>query len=360
MSTTSDQPGDPASVRLAAGRILDSIRTQPRIRHVLPATPANAPARAPGVPDLRTVEELLALLRRLVFPGFFESAAVTDAELPALVDHLTARTAAHVHEQVRIVLRYVCGSSGQEGWRAPTAEDLASPSAWGPWRARMARAGLPVDHAGGECDRVASLVTQRFLGALPEVRRVLSLDVLAAFDGDPAAEHTDEIVLCYPGLSAVFHHRLAHELYTLGVPLLPRIIAETAHRHTGIDIHPGAQIGDSFFVDHGAGTVIGETAVIGRQCKIYQGVTLGAKSFPKDERGRLIRGEKRHPTLGDRVTVYAGAVILGGDTTIGDDCVISGGVFVTNSVEPRHIVGQKKPDLRVLGNPAAPEFGIGI
>jgi serine O-acetyltransferase len=174
--------------------------------------------------------------------------------------------------------------------------------------------------------------------------------VLAAFDGDPAATHTDEVIFSYPGLEAVLDHRFAHELLRLGVPLLPRIISEQAHSRTGIDIHPGAQIGRSFFIDHGAGVVIGETAVIGDHVKIYQGVTLGAKSFDKDERGRLVRGRKRHPTIGDRVTIYAGAVILGGDTIIGDDCVISGGVFLSQSVPPRHVVRQKQPELVMRSN----------
>ncbi len=173
---------------------------------------------------------------------------------------------------------------------------------------------------------------------------MLALDVQAAYDGDPAAEHTDEIILCYPGLEAIATHRLAHVLYCLGVPVLARVMAEQAHSRTGIDIHPGAQIGESFFIDHGSATVIGETSVIGRQVKIYQGVTLGARSFPKDERGRVIRGIKRHPTIGDRVTIYAGAVILGGDTVIGDDCVIAGGVFVTSSVAPGHVVQQTRPE----------------
>ena len=151
---------------------------------------------------------------------------------------------------------------------------------------------------------------------------------------------------------ALLPPRLAHALYTLGVPLLPRMIAETAHRYTGIDIHPGARIGERFFVDHGAGTVIGETSVIGDNVKIYQGVTLGAKSFDTDGDGNLIRGTKRHPTIGSRVTIYAGAVILGGDTAIGDDTVINGGVFLTQGVPPGHIVRQKQPELTLRSNPA--------
>ncbi|MEE2718482.1 MAG: serine O-acetyltransferase [Planctomycetota bacterium] len=181
-------------------------------------------------------------------------------------------------------------------------------------------------------------ITAAFLDRLPEIRRQLSLDVQAAYDGDPAARHTDEAVLCYPGVRAMTVHRIAHELLRLEVPLIPRIMQEWAHAETGIDIHPGATIGDSFFIDHGTGVVIGETTVIGRGCKVYQGVTLGAKSFPKDERGRLMRGVKRHPTLEDNVTVYAGATILGGDTVIGAGSVVNGGVFLVQSVPPNHVV----------------------
>jgi serine O-acetyltransferase len=171
--------------------------------------------------------------------------------------------------------------------------------------------------------------------------------VQAAYDGDPAARHTDEAILCYPGITALFVHRVAHELYVLRVPLLARILQEFAHAETGIDIHPGASIGESFFVDHGTGVVIGETTVIGDRCKVYQGVTLGARSFEKDERGALKRDTKRHPTLGNDVTVYAGATVLGGDTMIGDGAVIAGGVFLTKSVEADHVVQAAAVEIRV-------------
>jgi len=153
-------------------------------------------------------------------------------------------------------------------------------------------------------------------------------------DGDPAARSFAEIIFAYPGFEAITVQRIAHVLWQLEVPLLPRIMTELAHSKTGIDIHPGAQVGKSFFIDHGTGVVIGETAVIGRNVKIYQGVTLGALSFPKDERGRLVRGTKRHPTLGDGVVVYAGATILGGDTVIGEGAVIGGNTWVVESVPP--------------------------
>jgi serine O-acetyltransferase len=344
---------DELALTQAAHALVASIRADARTRHLQPPVPPASPAGHPAsVPDLHAIEELLALARRLVFPGFFDRQPLRDQDLPDITLHLTARLAAHLHEQVRGVLRYVCGSNPAAAWPDhPATPDEDPHTFWAPWRTRLHRAGLIRPGQPIDCEPVARQATHHLLAQLPELRRLLSLDVQAAFEGDPAAEHTDEIILCYPGLLAVFHHRLAHELYRLGIPLLPRIISETAHRLTGIDIHPGARIGQSFFVDHGAGTVIGETTVIGDHAKIYQGVTLGAKSFPKDERGRLIRGAKRHPSLGHRVTVYAGAVILGGDTTIGDDSVVTGGVFLTMPVPPGHIVRQKQPELVMRSNP---------
>jgi serine O-acetyltransferase len=173
-----------------------------------------------------------------------------------------------------------------------------------------------------------------FLARLPELRRLLVLDLTAAMGGDPAARSYAEIVLAYPGFEAITVQRIAHELWDLGVPLVPRIMTEIAHSKTGIDIHPGATIGDSFFIDHGTGVVIGETTIIGKNVKIYQGVTLGALSFPRDPSGRLLRGVKRHPTLEDDVVVYSGATILGGDTVIGKGAVIGGNTWVIESVAP--------------------------
>ena len=170
------------------------------------------------------------------------------------------------------------------------------------------------------------------LDRLPEVRRLLRSDLDAAYAGDPAAHSLDEILLCYPGFTAVGFYRLAHVLYREKVPLLPRIMTEYAHRLTGIDIHPGAQIGDHFFIDHGTGVVIGETTTIGSHVKLYQHVTLGARSFGAGKDGSLVKGGKRHPDIGNRVVIYSGATILGGNTRIGDDCVIGGGVWLTRSV----------------------------
>jgi serine O-acetyltransferase len=175
-------------------------------------------------------------------------------------------------------------------------------------------------------------VFSSLLEHLPEVRRQLQTDLVAAYQGDPAAKRVDEVVLCYPAFKAISTYRLAHVLYVDGVPLLPRMMTEYAHRLTGIDIHPGAQIGDSFFIDHGTGVVIGETTTIGCNVKLYQHVTLGAKSFEVGEDGTLVKGIKRHPDIGDRVVIYSGATILGGETQIGNDCIIGGSVWLTHSV----------------------------
>lgn len=196
------------------------------------------------------------------------------------------------------------------------------------------------------CSEAARTVTLSFLDRIPEIRDHLAVDVQAAYDGDPAALNHDEVILAYPGLLAITVYRLAHALYHLEVPIMPRIMTEWAHSQTGIDIHPGAQIGGNFFIDHGTGVVIGETTEIGDNVKIYQGVTLGALSIPKDERGRAIRKSKRHPTVKDNVTIYANAIVLGGETVIGEGAVIGGSVFVTSSVPPRSTVTFTPPELR--------------
>ena len=182
-----------------------------------------------------------------------------------------------------------------------------------------------------ELKKQANKIVRLFAAALPNLRRILDVDIQAAYQGDPAARSVDEVLLCYPGVLAIIHHRLAHTLYQLGVPLLARIVAELAHSLTGIDIHPGAEIGSGFFIDHGTGVVIGETAVIGERVRIYQAVTLGAKTFPTDEKGNLQKGLPRHPIVEDEVVIYAGATVLG-RITIGKGSVIGGNVWLTRSV----------------------------
>ena len=192
--------------------------------------------------------------------------------------------------------------------------------------------------------RDAKAIVAAFVARIPEVRRLVETDVTAAYEGDPAATSPMEVVMAYPGLYAVTIHRLAHELYALKVPIIPRVMSELAHSKTGIDIHPGATIGERFFIDHGTGVVIGETTVIGRNVKLYQGVTLGAKSFDKDPvTGALVKGIKRHPNVEDNVVIYAGATILGGDTTIGHDSEIGGSVWLISSVPPNSRVYNQPP-----------------
>jgi serine O-acetyltransferase len=189
----------------------------------------------------------------------------------------------------------------------------------------------------------SNVIVQRFAQRLPQIRRLLDLDVEAAFRGDPAARSADEVLLCYPGVVALINHRLAHELFLLGVPLLARILAELAHAETGIDIHPGAQIGCGFFIDHGTGVVIGETCVIGERVRLYQAVTLGAKSFDSDEDGVLVKGLPRHPVVEDEVVIYAGATILG-RVTIGRGSIIGGNVWLTHSIAPYSVITQARSE----------------
>ena len=305
--------GTPIVDDALVARVRDSILEQPLIRHL----------GADVLPRTEAVGELVDTLRDLVFPGFFRWRGLTEENLGGHVQELLARAGVALEDQIASVLRYEHDLSHD---RAARTQD-------------------------GSMVRRARESARAMLEQIPEIRRKMALDVQAAYDGDPAARHTDETIFCYPGIDAVFSHRVSHALMLLGVPMLPRLIQEMAHSRTGIDIHPGALIGESFFIDHGGGVVIGETSVIGNSVRIYQGVTLGAKSFEIDERGRLMRtGRKRHPTIGDRVTIYAGAVILGGDTVIGDDCVVSGSVFVTESVPPGHLVRHDRLELVLRSN----------
>ena len=260
--------------------------------------------------------ELIEALRRLTFPGFFEEERLTSDNIAAHTADLLVTIDALLYEQVRQTVRYL-----------HTLQHKAEP---------------PEDCPS--CDGTARTKTNAFLRAVPEVRRKLSLDVQAAFDGDPAATSTDETIFCYPGIDAIFIHRYAHELYNLDLHLLARIFSEYAHNETGIEIHPGATIDESFFIDHGTGIVIGETVTIGKHVKVYQGVTLGALST---KGGQDWRGMKRHPTLEDDVTIYGGAIILGGQTTIGQGATIGGSVFITQSIPPGHMVTNPPPDLRL-------------
>jgi serine O-acetyltransferase len=205
---------------------------------------------------------------------------------------------------------------------------------------------MELQFSGGQIDhreegRKAQDLVREFARGLPNIRRLLETDILAAYEGDPAARSIDEVLACYPGITAILHYRLAHSLHGLGLPLIARMIAEIAHSTTGIDIHPGAQIGSSFFIDHGTGVVIGETAVLGERVRLYHGVTLGAKRFSVDEEGALVKGNARHPIVEDEVVIYAGATILG-RVTIGRGSVIGGNVWLTHSIPPGSQVSQAK------------------
>src|SRR5450631_2924965 len=260
------------------------------------------------LPSQEALSDILEGLSAALFPRHFGPAGLTEEA----VDHFIARTLDRalqsLYEQIRRELR------------------LAS--------------GPPVKGAT-QLDTQAREITRAFAAILPVVRGLLETDILAAYQGDPAARNIDEVLFCYPGIAAIARHRLAHELYLLGAPLLARIISELAHSATGIDIHPGARIGGSFFIDHGTGVVIGETCIIGERVRLYQGVTLGAKSFPTDNQGRAIKGRPRHPIVEDDVTIYAGATILG-RITIGRGSSIGGNVWLTESVAPGSRVTQAK------------------
>lgn len=199
-----------------------------------------------------------------------------------------------------------------------------------------------------KCADKALSATRSFLDSLPAIQEMLQGDIQAAFDGDPAAKSNMEVVMSYPAIQAIATYRLAHHLYKHHVPLIPRIMTELAHSRTGIDIHPGAQIGKYFFIDHGTGVVIGETTTIGDHVKIYQGVTLGALSFPLDAEGKPVKGIKRHPDVRDHVTIYAEATILGGNTVIGEGSEIGGNVWLTKSIPPNSTVYNDQPDPKVL------------
>jgi len=270
------------------------------------------------LPVRRSIIEVCNLLLELTYPGYIGRTGLTRHNISYHVGELVPRLWESLTEQI---LRCLCHEHESHGDDEPSGER--------------------------PCREEAGQLATRFVDRIPEVRERLAEDVQAAYDGDPAAQCTSEVILAYPAVLAITIYRYAHELYGMNVPLIPRIMTEHAHYLTGIDIHPGARIGRSFFIDHGTGVVIGETTDIGDNVKIYQGVTLGALSFPKDERGRLIRGYKRHPTVGNHVTIYAGATVLGGDTVLGDNSIVGGGVFLTRSVEPGHQVSLAPPVLRV-------------
>ncbi len=253
-----------------------------------------------NLPSKKAIEALCNELLHLLFPGFFSEEAVSTEELPAAAQEIIDQIAHELEEAIAVSLRI-----------KERAEN---------------------DTKSLRSDAIA--ITERFFAGIPQVRALLKTDVEAAYAGDPAARSLEEIVLAYPGLEAVAIQRVAHLLYKESVPLLPRMMTEWAHSRTGIDIHPGATIGSHFFIDHGTGVVIGETCVIGNRVKLYHGVTLGARSFQKDEHGEIIKGTRRHPHVEDDVVIYPNGIILGGDTVIGARSTIGANVFLMKSIPP--------------------------
>lgn len=262
-------------------------------------------------PDRDRVNNILRKLNEILFPGYFHEGEYGNYRYESWVPMLIEEVAYHLTKQISIALNYL-----------PDFQLMSEEE-------REDAAGKKVLY---------------FLGKIPQIRAKLNLDLEAFFDGDPAATGKEEVILSYPGFFATTVNRLAHELYLLEIPFIPRMMTEFAHSRTGIDIHPGAQLGDYFFMDHGTGSVIGETSVIGNHVKIYQGVTIGALST---KGGQKIRGTKRHPTIEDHVTIYAGASILGGETVIGHGSVIGSNVFITASVRPESRISVRQQELLI-------------
>ena len=267
-------------------KVLDTYEDAKAINHIEGA----------NLPNRKKIYDILDRLFWIIFPGYIDGEIITKADLPYYIGDLLNTVYLKLTKEVERSFFYVYKKDKDK------AKTLAQQS------------------------------VLYLLDNLSEIREVLKTDVAAAFAGDPAAGSFDEIILSYPCIEAIATYRIAHKLYEKDVALIPRIMCERAHSHTGIDIHPGAKIGPSFFIDHGTGVVIGETTVIGKNVKIYQGVTIGALSFNRDKKGRIVKGTKRHPTIQDNVTIYAGATILGGKTVIGKGAVIGGNVWVTKSV----------------------------
>jgi serine O-acetyltransferase len=281
--------------------LLNSWSTKECYEHISPVS----------MPSKAKVIEIVEQARRILFPGYFTITKLHAANLEYYVGEQTTALYDLVAEQIAMAIRHDCR-----------------------------RHDLPCTN----CEPRSHHLAYRFMAALPRVAALLATDIRAALEGDPATQSPDEVIFCYPGLLATSIYRLAHELSLLQVPIIPRIMTEHAHSQTGIDIHPGATIGPKFFIDHGTGVVIGETTIIGSNVRLYQGVTLGALSLPRDA-GERMRNKKRHPTLEDNVIIYANTTILGGETIIGEGAVIGGNIWLTDSVAPGTKVLLKRPEL---------------
>lgn len=279
---------------------------------------------AEPIPHRDAIIDILRRTNLILYPGFFVRARLDQTNVEYYLGQEVTGLFEVLSEQIVVAIRHDC-----------------------------LRHNLPCVR----CEELGHEITVKFLHHLPELRKVLAKDIIAAYEGDPAAKGHDEIIFSYPGLRAITVYRVAHLLHSLNVPLIPRIMTEYAHSRTGIDIHPAADIGESFFIDHGTGVVIGETVTIGRNVRLYQGVTLGALSLSKAECKRL-RNKKRHPTLEDDVTIYANATILGGETVVGARSVIGGNVWLTHSVPPDTEVFVEKQDL-IFGGKRSKKQAVG-
>ena len=296
--------------------LVKSIHAHPTIQHL---------GRV-SLPNRDAVIQCLSLLRQLLFPGYFGKQGLTEQGITYRVGELVGEISELLYEQIRASLRYQQLIEQDE--KASSADR-------------------------GSVDEKAAEVVSKFLDRIPAVRELLATDVQAAIEGDPAAHDADETIFCYPGIHAISVQRLAHELWNLDVPLLPRMMTEHAHGLTGVDIHPGAKIGRSFFIDHGTGVVIGETSVIGNNVKLFQGVTLGGLMLDTCEREK--QKGKRHPTLEDDVTVLSGTTIVGGDTVIGKGSLIAGNIFIATSVPPMTTVSVERQHLTLSPRAKAKE-----
>jgi serine O-acetyltransferase len=266
------------------------------------------------LPSKKVVIEVLEDLFTVLFPGYLGKEGVTGTNIKYFLGNILNSVYTRLMNEVEKSLKCICRKITE----------------------------CPHD----VCRQRAQVVVKELLEEIPEIRKVLSGDIEAAYCGDPAAVSTEEVVLSYPCVLAIATYRVAHELYLRGIPLIPRIMSEHVHSLTGIDIHPGAKIGKNFFIDHGTGVVIGETTEIGDDVKLYQGVTLGALSFPKDEKGQIIKGRKRHPTVGNNVVIYSGATLLGADAVVGDNVVIGGNVWITGPVASDTQITIASPELK--------------
>jgi serine O-acetyltransferase len=313
VTSKAEKTDDPSPTRknLEIAQVVEELRTL-RLRSLENRQRRHTP---PKLPSRKVLVGIADGLRAVLFPNRLGMPDLTDESVDYYVGHMLDATLRDLLVQVRRELRFVSGLDAT---------------------------------SNAEREQAAGIVRD-FAKRLPRIRSLLESDIQAAYEGDPAARSIDEVLVCYPGVTAITHYRLAHELHCLGAPLIARMISEIAHSATGIEIHPGARIGGSFFIDHGTGVVIGETAVIGEHVRLYQAVTLGAKRFPIDEHGHLVKGNLRHPIVEDDVVIYAGATILG-RITIGRGSVIAGNVWLTRSVPPGSNISQAQTRSEVFGD----------